>query len=212
MGPSGPKVMALIKQQSTRKAVVLFAVLFALPYHDGRRSSRISAKMIANRNPANAPPKWPTKSTLGDNVDIITQLPNMKRNHINNRERLEPKSSHVKSTSAAQTPSKPKPLVEAPTASLKGFATTDNKFPKKPQNKYIKQNFRRPNCFSIPNPMRNWKRMLKKMCNAFACNIMGKNNRQIAPEAIDGPQDAPSKYNEQSFGVPRKLPNINEAK
>mmetsp|Transcript_122282 Transcript_122282/g.260942 ORF Transcript_122282/g.260942 Transcript_122282/m.260942 type:complete len:234 (-) Transcript_122282:83-784(-) len=62
----------------------------------------------------------------------------------------------------------------------------------------------------MPKPMRSWKKMLKKMCMGLACNVMGRKSRQRAPEAIDGPQEAPKRYKEQSLGVPPMLPSSNE--
>lgn len=39
------------------------------------------------------------------------------------------------------------------------------------------------------------------------CNIMGNINRHTAPCAIAGPQEAPNKYREQSFGEPYAEPD-----
>ena len=93
----------------------------------------MSARMMARRKPASIPAKCPTKSTLGEMVDIMMQLVTMKANHKKTLERLSPSRSHVKRTSAAQTPRSPKPLVEAPTASFMGSTATEIRFPRKPQ-------------------------------------------------------------------------------
>mmetsp|Transcript_43391 Transcript_43391/g.114309 ORF Transcript_43391/g.114309 Transcript_43391/m.114309 type:complete len:280 (-) Transcript_43391:299-1138(-) len=210
MGPLGPKGTAFKRHAVRSIMVICFAVCFALSYHAGRCSSLMSASKMPMRSPARAPPKCPTKSTLGDRVDIKTQFSNMNANHRNKRGRLSPRSSHVSRISAIQTPSNPKPLVEAPTAIFMGSATTDNKFPRKPAKMYMRQNFRRPNCFSMPRPIRSWKKTLKKMCIALACNVMGKRRRQKAPDAIEGPHEAPKRYKEQIFGAPATLPKRTE--
>mmetsp|Transcript_59661 Transcript_59661/g.94422 ORF Transcript_59661/g.94422 Transcript_59661/m.94422 type:complete len:203 (-) Transcript_59661:489-1097(-) len=202
MGPSGPRVMARTKERITISAVTFFAVSLALLYHGGWCSSCISARIIASRKPANIPAKCPTKSTLGEMVDIMMHEVHIKANHKKILDRLSPNRSQVRRTSAAHTPSNPKPLVEAPTANFMGSTATEIRFPRKPQNMYSRQNLRRPNCFSMPKPIRIWKKRLKKICSAFACSIMGNIRRHTAPCAMAGPHEAPSRYNEQSFGEP----------
>ena len=134
MGPSGPKVIARTREAMTMRAVMFLAVSLALSYHGGWCSSCMSARMMASRNPASIPAKWPTKSTLGEMVDIMMQLMTMKANHRKTLERLSPSRSQVRSTSAAQTPRSPKPLVDAPTANFIGSTATEIRLPRKPQN------------------------------------------------------------------------------
>ena len=58
------------------------AVSLALLYHGGWCSSCISARMIASRKPANIPAKCPTKSTLGEMVDIMMHEVHLEKNII----------------------------------------------------------------------------------------------------------------------------------
>ena len=68
--PSAPR---LVKFQ------VPGTVSLALLYHGGWCSSCISARIIASRKPANIPAKCPTKSTLGEMVDIMMHEVHLKK-------------------------------------------------------------------------------------------------------------------------------------
>ena len=67
--------------------------------------------------------------------DIIITDDNMKRIHVSVLSLFGPMTSHDSKISAIQTPIKPKPAVDAPTASLNGSIATDIIFPMTPHNK-----------------------------------------------------------------------------
>ncbi len=140
----------------------------ACPYHSGLYLSGISEMRTAARNPASAPPRWPNISIFEATDDIMMTEDNINRIHVKVRSLLGPITSHESKISAIQTPIRPNPAVDAPTANLKGSMATDIIFPITPQSKYRSKNFFFPNCFSIPKPIRSWKKILKKRCIMFA--------------------------------------------
>ena len=56
--------------------------------------------------------------------------------------------------------------------------------------------------YTPADPMRSWKKRLKNKCIVFAWRKIGVMKRQTWPLVIDGPQLAPSKYNEHVDGIP----------
>ena len=174
----------------------------AFPYHSGLYLSGISEIRTAARNPASAPPRWPNISIFDATDDIMMTEDNMNRIHVKVRSLFGPITSHERRISAIQTPIRPNPAVDAPTANLNGSIATDIIFPMTPHSRYKSKNFFFPNCFSIPNPIRSWKNILKNRCIMFACSVMGNTNLQICPDAIEGPHDAPRSYNVQTEGIP----------
>merc|ERR1719456_193183 len=126
--------MVLKRAVNMSKAAQFFAAVLTFAYQAGWVDSGISASITAISHPARAPPKCPTKSTLGEIVDIMMQLSIMKPNHKKMRGLEWPRSSQVSITSANHTPNSEKPLVEAPTASFMGSKATERRLPMKPPN------------------------------------------------------------------------------